>query len=155
MHSADTMVRIFMHVKVNSSLVMCAGAGGVYFNDQMYQNNSMINLLDIGSSTGSIPVENTPACLTNLFPCCGAAKDNRNWYSPDGSVLTVGSTTGSFYQTYNSYQTVVLHRSETTPLSEQGLFRCQITNTESVYIGIYSDDTGKYFKYCVSVTTLN
>ena len=115
----------------------------MYFNGELYQNNSIISEMDIANHLTIPPAKDSLVCLTNRFPCCSGLGDG-SWYNPDGSRTPEGLVTGHFYQIYQ-HQSVILHESVTS--TSEGLFHCQIADkanaTHDLYIGVYSSGAGK------------
>lgn len=117
----------------------------MYFNGQLYQNNSVIDALAIDNGIDSLYID-ALVCVTNQFPCCSRLVDG-SWYNPDGSQLPENFVSAKFFQKYSPRRSVVLYRSVASPSSSEGLFHCQITDrtNATVYIGIYRNGTGKKF----------
>ena len=130
---------------VNYYCYLYPGEVGMYFNGELYQNNSIISALDIDNHFTTPPAKNSLVCLTNRFPCCSGLSDG-SWYNPDGSRTLEGLETGHFYQIYYQHQSTILHESA-SPSTSEGLFHCQIADkanaTHDLYIGVYSSGAGK------------
>ena len=87
-------------------------------------------------------------CLTPSLECCGesetpnAASVTREWYLPDGRLVSSASTVFSRGQVSSA---VSLYCSGSTPLS--GVFRCEIPDAsgtgQNIYVGIYPQDDGE------------
>ena len=120
---------------------------GFLLDGQLYPNNSVVTVTDIGSSFFMSAL----FCLTPRLECCSdsetpnAASVTREWYQPDGRPVT--SANSPFIRTQAS-SAVSLHNapfSSTTPPS--GVFHCEIPDasgtSQSIYVGIYPQGVGK------------
>ena len=87
-------------------------------------------------------------CLTPSLECCSdsetlnAANVTREWYLPDGRLVSSASTVFSREQVSSA---VSLFRNGGTSLT--GVFRCEIPDTsgtsQDVYVGIYPQNDGE------------
>ena len=117
---------------------------GLLLDGQLYPNNSVVTLTDIGSSFSG------PAlfCLTPNTQCCSdsetpnEASVTREWYLPNGRQLSSAGTTFSRGQVSSA---VSLYRNSGT--SPTGVFRCEIPDTsgtsQNIYVGIYTQGDGE------------
>ena len=104
---------------------------GVLFEGHLVPNNSIVTM-DNGFSV--------IVCLTNDENCCDSSSGGR-WLFPNDSVVPASGDVyegrGPSFLSLNSGSEVEV---------DNGLFRCEIPNTEGVdttsYIGIYSTDFG-------------
>ena len=120
-------------------------AFGILLNSQLYPNNSVVTLTDIGD------IFNGPAlfCLTPSTDCCSATETpneaavTREWYLPDGTVLPA-ITSFSREQVSSA---VRLYRNGAT--SPTGVFRCDVPDasgtSQSTFVGIYPLTDGKRY----------
>ena len=125
---------------------------GFLLNGQLYPNNSVVTLTDIGD------IFNGPAlfCLTPSTECCSAtetpneATATREWYLPDGTVLPA-ITSFSREQVSSA---VSLYRNGAA--SPTGVFRCDVPDasetSQSIYVGLYLLTDGNLFisKKCIT-----
>ena len=112
-----------------------------------------MTLTDIGD------IFNGPAlfCLTPSTDCCSAAETpneaivTREWYLPDGTVLSSAGTAFSREQVSSA---VSLYRNGAT--SPTGVFRCDVPDasgtSQSIFVGVYPLTDGmssRYLKFSV------
>ena len=123
---------------------------GFLLGGQLYRNNSVVTVTDIGGSIGL-----GIYCLTPRLECCSdsetpnAASVTREWYLPDATPLT--SDDSPFIKSRMS-SAVSLHRdlfsSNTAP---SGVYRCEIPDasgtSQNIYVGIYPQGNGEIDKY--------
>ena len=119
---------------------------GFLLAGQLYPNNSVVTLTDIGSRPSG------PAlyCLTPSTECCSNSEipneDTviREWYLPDGTQLSSAGTTFSREQVSSA---VTLYRNGGT--SPTGVFHCEVPdasgNSWSIYVGIYPSTDGENY----------
>ena len=117
---------------------------GFLLNGQLYGNNSVVTVTDIGSSFFMSAL----FCLTPSLECCNdsetpnAASVTREWYLPDGIPVPSAGTVFSREQVSSA---VALYRSGGT--SPSGVYRCEIPDTsgtsQNIYVGVYSQGAGK------------
>ena len=117
---------------------------GFLLDGQLYGNNSVVTVTDIGSSFFMSAL----FCLTPSLECCGdsetpnAASVTREWYLPDGTPVPSAGTVFSREQVSSA---VALYRSGGT--SPSGVYRCEIPDTsgtsQNIYVGVYSQGAGK------------
>ena len=117
---------------------------GFLLNGQLYGNNSVVTVTDIGSSFFMSAL----FCLTPSLECCSdsetpnAASVTREWYLPNGRPVRYAGTVFSREQVSSA---VSLYRYRSTSIS--GVFRCEIPDasgaSQSIYIGIYPQSVGK------------
>ena len=117
---------------------------GFLLDGQLYPNNSVVTLTDIGSTSSG------PAlfCLTPSTECCSdtetpnEATVTREWYLPDGRQL---SSAGTVFSREQVSSAVSLYRNGGTSLS--GVFRCDVPdangNSQSIFIGLYPSTDGE------------
>ena len=114
---------------------------GLTLNNVSYSNNSVVNIIDIG--TGSAALH----CTSTYIWCC-LSTDGSHWYFPDGSQVQRTGTT--YYRTRTIYNgTVLLHRNPEGTTT--GVFHCDILDDsgdlQSLYVGIYNATTGESFTF--------
>lgn len=118
----------------------------IALNGQLYGNNSIVSITDIGEGINSALL-----CVTNNTSCCHPeeSSDNRTvglWYLPNGKPA--GGTGRSFYQTRGASVVRLFHKSLTT--SPSGVFLCEVPDVsgvkQSVFIGVYPPNEGRTIK---------
>ena len=116
------------------------GTGDIWFTlrNTTYQNNSIVILEDIGEGDDAL------LCKTNQIACCRPQNTSFrvNWFFPTGTRVPS-------HNVWNIYRTrgqmvVRLHRREG---GVEGMYRCEIPDamnvTQTIYIGVYSVNTGE------------
>ena len=120
---------------------------GFLLQGQLYGNNSIVTISDIGER------DNAFLCITNNNTCCNTDKKG-NWSYPSGSAVESNSSGDDLYR--NRGRSVVrLHRRNNS-LSPTGMYRCDIpdnktSDLKSIYIGLYRAGEGVfnvYFCFC-------
>ena len=110
---------------------------GVYFqlNGVNYDNNSEVNITDIGESdNGSL------LCITDNTNCCGRPRNTGEWYFPDNmSTVRTEGEGGSFYRDRGP-SVVRLHRRHNVTMPTR-LFCCEV-----------SDASGVIQRICITIT---
>ena len=122
---------------------LCFTDIGFLLRGQLYPNNSVVTVTDIGRSLFISAL----FCLTPSLECCtdtdtpNEASVVREWYLPDGRPVSSAETIFSSEQLSSA---VSLYRSGGT--SPTGVFRCEIPdasgNSQNVFIGIYPEGDG-------------
>ena len=125
--------------------IFFSGAGkGVRFSlrDITYQNNSLVNLEEIGESDCAL------FCVTDLTACCRSpytvfgVPSVGNWFFPNGSRVPSSGAKWDLHRT-RGQSVVLLHRRRS---GVNGIYNCVLpdaTNvTQTIYIGVYTSDTG-------------
>ena len=118
---------------------------------QLYGNNSVVTVTDIGRSFFMSAL----FCLTPSLECCSdsetpnAASVTREWYLPDGRP--VASDNSPFIKSRVS-SAVSLHNDRFSfNTAPSGVFRCEIPDasgaSQNIYIGIYPQGDGERNKY--------
>ena len=121
------------------------GAGNVTFSlrNTTYQNNSLVNLEDIGED------ENALLCVTDLTVCCcppytgEMEPDIGNWFFPNGTRVPNGddditsALLWDFYRT-SSHSMILLNRRKG---GVNGIYRCEIPDALGVTQTIYIETT--------------
>ena len=122
----------------------CYTGFGFLLAGQLYPNNSIVTLTNIGDSSSG------PAlyCLTPSTECCSSSETpneatvTREWYLPDGRQL---SSAGTVFSRGQVSSAVSLYRNGGT--SPTGVFRCEVPDasgtSQSLYVGIYPLTDGK------------
>ena len=125
----------------------CATGIGLTLNNVQYTNNSVVNIMDIGTGSAAL------MCTTTYYPCCfSAPRPGTHWYFPNGTQ--VGNTnTLPYYRSRGDASpnnpgrigAVLLHRNPEATTT--GIFRCEIRDAtgafHSIYVGIYTNTTGE------------
>ena len=113
------------------------GAGDVWLSlrSETYQNNSIVNLEDIGDNGDAL------LCRTNLTACCRPPYTESaigSWFFPNGTRFPGFGTQWGFYRTRGK-MVVHMHRRRG---GEDGIYRCEIPDsvnvTQTIYIGVYT-----------------
>ena len=119
---------------------------------QLYGNNSVVTVTDIGSSFFMSAL----FCLTPSLECCSdsetpnAASVTREWYLPDTTQLT--SENSPFIKSQVS-SAVSLYRDRFIDINTApaGMYRCEIPDasgtSQNIYVGIYPQGDGEIIKY--------
>ena len=116
-----------------------SGTVSFWLKGAFYQNNSIINLEDIGEGVGSL------LCLTNLTACCRisyARSALGNWFFPNGTRVPSSNVQWDFHRT-RGHMRVPLRRRRG---GVTGIYSCVIPDamnvTQTIYIGVYSANNG-------------
>ena len=106
--------------------------------DKIYQNNSLVNLEDIG-----IDRKVALLCKTDLNFCCNHPNVLGNWFYPNGTRVHNLLKKWNFYRSRGE-MVVLMHRRRG---GEDGIYRCEIPDamkvSQTIYIGVYNTSTGK------------
>ena len=129
----------------NSVTVVSLPSGTVTFwsRGTTYQNNSIINLENIGDG------ENSLLCLTNLTACCRQPYTNAtrmvalgNWFFPNGTRVPSIGVLWDIHRT-RDHMRVPLQRRRG---GVNGIYSCVIPDAmnvaQTIYIGLYSAYNG-------------
>ena len=112
---------------------------GVRFslNGTTYQNNSLVNLEDIGEERDAL------FCITNLTACCRPGENGTalgNWFFPNGTRVP---SDGDFYRDRGQMMIRLNHKRG----GEDGIYCCEIPDSmnviQTIYIGVYTASTGE------------
>ena len=129
-------------------LNLCSTGAGVWFslNGATYQNNSVVNLEDIGESDDAL------LCITDQIACCSKEFTGAmgpaigNWFFFNGTRVPGSGSQWDFHTTRGK-MVVRLNRRRG---GEGGVYRCEIPDalnvTQTLYIGVYTSSTGKQNK---------
>ena len=118
------------------------GPGDVCFslNGTTYQNNSIVNLEDIGEGD-----DDALLCKTDFTHCCQPSLGN--WYFPNGTTVPgVNVTSGEQWDFYSDrgHMLIRLNRRRN---GVEGIYRCEIPHSlnvnQTIYIGVYNTSTGE------------
>ena len=124
------------------------GAGGVWvtLRNTTYQNNSNVILEDIGEGDDAF------FCKTNQTACCRAPYTGDmgsvgNWFFPNGTRVPSSDEEWDFHRT-RGQMVIRMHRKRG---GVEGIYHCEIPDainvTQTIYIGVYSASTGKWYMY--------
>ena len=125
-----------------NSILSFAGTGDVRFslNGTTYQNNSIVNLEDIGEKNTAL------FCITNQTACCippYTVKNGTvlgNWFFPNRTKVP---SKGDIYRNRGK-MVVRLNRRRG---GEDGIYHCEspdsVNVTQTIYIGVYTASTGE------------
>ena len=144
-------LQVFMCIAIITWLrslveVHCQTAPYVSFMDQTLDNNSYVDLSQVGDDTsGSDNVQ----CHTDLSTCCTNTDGSHrgDWYFPDGTRL---GFTGDISEDRGSRRVDLHHRNNAN--SPVGIYRCDIvvhvdsdiSVRDSVYVGLYTTSGGRF-----------
>ena len=102
-----------------------------------YQNNSLVNLEDIGIDDDAL------LCKTDLNFCCNSPNSLGSWFYPNGTRVPSQSSNWDFYRGRGS-MVVFMHRGRG---GEGGIYHCTIPDSmnvpQTIYIGVYNTSTGE------------
>ena len=119
--------------------LLSSGTVSFWLKGVFYQNNSIINLEDIGKGVGSL------LCLTNLTACCGPSYTRSvvgNWFFPNGTRVSSSGIEWDIHRT-RGHMRVLLQRRRG---GEEGVYSCEIPDAmnvyQTIYIGVYSAYNG-------------
>ena len=105
--------------------------------NKTYQNNSLVNLMDIGIEDEAL------LCKTNLNVCCNDPYNLGHWFYPNGTRVRVLKMNWDFYRGRGSMVVRINRRRG----GVDGIYRCEIpdaTNVpQTIYIGVYNTSTGE------------
>ena len=104
-----------------------------------YQNNSIVMIEDIGEHDDAL------LCMTDLNKT-NSSNAFGNWFFPNGTVIP-SDNQSDIYRSRGE-MVVRMHRRRG---GEEGIYRCEIPDTtnvtQSIYIGVYSANTGEWCMY--------
>ena len=119
---------------------------GFLLDGQVYRNNSVVTVTDIGSSFFMSAL----FCLTPSLECCNdsetpnAASVTREWYLPDGRPLT--SYNSPFIKNRVSSAVSLHHDRFSSNAAPVGVYCCEIPDaggtSQNIYVGIYPHEDG-------------
>ena len=144
------MMRIVSLLSLLWSLVEvhCQTAPYVFFMNQTLDNNSYVDINDVGrpDASGGEGVQ----CITDLSTCCSGTQGGHrgDWFFPDGTRLPNPAVAVDTFQSRGD-QRVELHRNSNA-ISPVGIYHCSIpTNADSsvrvtLYVGLYTASGGIY-----------
>ena len=128
--------------------VICLATGiGLTLNSVQYTNNSVVNIMDIGTGSAAL------RCTTTNPRCCfSGPPPGTHWYLPNGTQVERFNTLPYYRsridgnpQWSSEPGTVLLHRNPEGTTT--GVFRCEIFDgsgdLQRLYVGIYSTTTGE------------
>ena len=113
---------------------------GFFLDGNLYPNNSLVDLDEIGSGTKAL------FCLTNNINCCENPSQG-DWFGPTIRTVEEMDTTDDFY-TSRGRSVIYLNKVATSSSQTQsGVFYCRIPdddgNNRTIYIGIYNNEEGR------------
>ena len=123
----------------------CATGIGLSLNNVQYTNNSVVNIMDIGTGSAAL------LCTTTYISCCfSATPPGNHWYYPNGSRVDRINTLPYYRSRMDGRLfppgTVLLHRNPWATTT--GIFHCDILDAngifQSIYVGIYTATTGEF-----------
>ena len=131
-------------------LILCSDLGFL-LDGQLYHNNSVVTVTDIGSSFFMSAL----FCLTPSLECCSnsetpyAASVTREWYLPDGRPVT--SDNSLFIKNRVSSAVSLHHDLFSSNTAPSGVYRCEIPDangtSQNIYVGIYPQGDGEIDQY--------
>ena len=114
---------------------------GFYLNGELYPNNSIVNIADIGVGPNALH------CITDREQCCSSVDGGASgeWYLPREPVPVVGNEDSDFSQTRVSSAVLLNRRNNDT--SPAGLYHCDILDSsgvlQSLFIALYNATAGE------------
>ena len=118
---------------------------GLTLNNVLYTNNSVVNIMDIGTGNAALN------CTTTYIDCCfSGPPPGTYWYFPNGSQVQ-NINTLPYYRTrttssFSAPGAVLLHRNPGATTT--GVFRCEILDAngtfQSIYVGVYTTYSGEF-----------
>ena len=106
----------------------------IFLDGNLYRNNSLVNISDIGSTNSEALL-----CLTNNKECCPTNGAREEWYTPTGTPVGDSDIDADFLR--NSGHSVVYLLRLNNATSPTGVFRCEIPDnsgtSQNIYVGIY------------------
>ena len=115
------------------------GTGDVWFSlrGTTYQNNSCVNLEDIGEGNDAL------LCMTNFAGCCRHPYTGGYWIFPNGTKVPSINKQWSFFRSRGQMRIYLNRRGG----GEEGIYRCVIPDStnvlQTIYIGVYTARTGE------------
>ncbi len=117
---------------------------GFYLNGQIYPNNSIVTITDIGVGDDAL------FCLSDSGICCrtrdGVASGE--WFLPGGSspISSGGETSSTDNFSRSRRPSAVLLNRRNNAIEPEGLYRCDVIDArninQSLFIGLYKVDRG-------------
>ena len=126
------------------SFIYSRNTAGLGFNlkGELYSNNSIVNITDIGSGTDAL------YCFTNRSDCC-RRKDggtNGEWFFPNSSAVEKGGLTSSLDFSRNRLLSAVLLNRRNNAVGPTGLYLCEVLDAwnvnQLIYVGLYPINGG-------------
>lgn len=128
-------------------VVMCMTGIGLSLNGVNYNNNSIFNIMDIGTDSAAL------LCTTTYGYCCWSAFPATKWYFPNGKEVPnpPDRENASYYRTrsspyFGSFRVGAVRLNRNPEGTTTGIFHCDIYdangNIQSLYVGIYSSTIG-------------
>ena len=129
---------------IYSFIYSCNTAGlGFNLKGELYSNNSIVNITDIGSGTNAL------YCFTNGSDCCrrGDGGANGEWHFPNRSIaVEKGGLTSSLDFSRNRLLSAVLLNRRNNATEPTGLYLCEVLDAsgvnQSIYVGLYPINGG-------------
>ena len=105
--------------------------------DTTYQNNSLVNLEDIGIEDKAL------LCKTGLNFCCNHSISLRNWFYPNGTRVPSQKINWDFYRGRGSMVVRMNHKEG----GVDGIYHCKIPDamnvSQTIYIGVYNTSSSE------------
>ena len=118
-----------------------SGSGNVKLSlrGTIYQNNSVVNLEDIGEDYDALQ------CSFFQRACCRSYTGN--WFFPNGTGVPTSGLQWEFYSDDMFRNAVYMHRRRG---GVTGIYHCEILGTadviQTLYIGVYTANTSEWYK---------
>ncbi len=120
---------------------------GFYLKGQMYPNNSMVTITDIGVGDNSL------FCLSNSSSCCRSRDGmvSGQWFLPEGSnpIDGNGDTSNADFSRSRKSSAVLLNR-RNNAIGPEGLYRCDVIDKQntlqSLCVGVTQSKFNKYLE---------
>ena len=135
----ETLTLYYTFVVEVANCFSCSTGIGLTLNSVQYTNNSVVNIMDIGTDGAAL------ICTTTFGLCC-FSNDGSDWYFPNGSAVPRPATQPYYRtRTFDGSSTVDLHRNPEATTT--GVFNCTIPDAsgvlQSIYVGVYTATTGE------------
>ena len=140
--------KVIKHAHCNFDLFDLLSDLDFLLDGQLYPNNSIVTVDDIGGSFFMSAL----FCLTPSLECCSdsetpnAASVTREWYLPDGRSVT--SVNSPFIKTRVSSAVSLHHDPFDSSTAPSGVYRCEIPDasgvSQNIYVGIYPLGDGEF-----------
>ena len=127
------------------SFIYSCNAAGLGFNlkGELYSNNSIVTITDIGSGTNAL------YCFTNRSGCCRFEDGgiNGEWFLPNRNQVDGNGRLSTLDFSRNRGPSAVLLNRRNNAMGPIGLYRCEVLDVrdivQSIYVGLYISNRGQ------------